>query len=84
MDELFIIMVDYFHGDADGNEWTETAVLGVEKKGSINIIVFDEELCPRTKVFKGERDAMAYVKELNLNDSFCYENLRIVPLTNTF
>ena len=82
IDELYIICVDYYHGDEKGNEWTEPAILGVE--GPHKLLIFDEKPCGRTKIFRGEREALAYIKDFNLNDSFCYTNARICPLSDAF
>lgn len=83
--DLYVIAVDFYHYDIKQQvEYTKIEYLGLQNYKGHNIFVFDDEIIPRTLVFKDVQEAIDYIDENKLWSGSAYENIKVRQIKNCF
>lgn len=76
---LYCIKVDYFMWSEEKGEYKEPLYWCLDQS-KYQLIVFEEKLNPRVRVFDTFKKAENYFNKHNASDSCCYDNPRIVAI----
>ena len=85
MEKMYGIVADYnvwkpaADGKGEGEAGTETMYLGIAYPPH-NAYVFDKTHNSRSFRWSDKKKAEKYIKDHNLYDSICYENIRVVEV----
>ena len=74
--KVWAIVVDYYMGDSEGDEWTEKNYLYT--MGKFKVYTFHKTTNAKDdlKTFSSEIEAERYIADHNLKESCCYTNCR--------
>ena len=80
---LYCIKADYFMWSEENGEYKEPLYWCLDQS-KYQLIVFEEKLNPRVRVFDTFKKAKNYFNKHNVSDCFCYDNPRIVAIAYNF
>lgn len=79
---VYVIKVDYFMEDENGNEYTKPMFLFLN---SLKSFYFKEEIEENIRIFYSHKEAVQYIAEHSALRTPCYgENVRVVKIKYNF
>lgn len=83
--EIYCIKVDYFMWDSEKDEqYEEPVFLGIDTSTPANLLIFDEKITSRLRIFDTETEAKDYLKNHNTGNGICFTNPRVTKIKYNF